>query len=120
MEPTNFSQSQYNTPLSEGTYSASVLFNDLDCETSLNDLFTTEYVLTKPIPTVLQYRAEDRCFVAIQNNLNLWGEAVTLQGAEKELAAEIVKLYKKLSELKTVQLGPYPLKLLSFLKRYIS
>lgn len=120
MEET-INSSQYQTPQSEVTYSSGILWNnDLNGKATLNDLYTSEYTLKKPISIDLQYRSEDRCFVAIQNDLSLWGEATTLQGAEKELATEIIKLYKKLSELEATQLGPYPLELLSFLKQYIS
>lgn len=117
MEPTN---SQYETPRSEGTYASSILWGNLEGAASLNDLYTTELVLTKPMSINLQYRSEDRCFIAIQNDLNTWGEATTLQGAERELASEIVTLYRRLSSLQRDQLGPYPQKLLSYLKRFIS
>lgn len=109
------------TPQSDATYFSGISWNnDLNGEATLNDLYTNTCALKEPMSINLQYRSEDRCFVAIQNDLSLWGEDTTLQGAEKELAAEITKLYKRLSELETNRLGPYPLKLLSFLKQHIS
>lgn len=112
--------SSYQTPQSEVTSSYSMLWDDVGGEAELNDLYTNEYKLKKPIPIILKYLSEDRCFVAIVSNLSLWGEDTTLQGAERELATEIVNLYKRLTGLKISQLGPYPLELLSFLKKHIS
>ncbi|MDP3988361.1 MAG: hypothetical protein Q8P80_04430 [Candidatus Levybacteria bacterium] len=118
MEPINFSQ--YRTPQSEVTYSSSIVYGCVERETTLNDLYTTEYKLIEPMPILLRYEAEDRCFVAIQNDLNLWGEERTLQGAEKDLAFAIIKLYKKLSSLDRNVLGPYPTKQLTYLQQFIS
>lgn len=83
----------------------------------LDDLYTCDFILLKPIPTILQYEKND--YVIIQEELNLGEEAKSLQEAEKLISHSIVKLYKKLSDYPSEKLGPYPKKLLSFLKDHI-
>lgn len=95
-------------------------FDDEQVDIELTDLYTYEFILTKPIPVKLEYDAENRIYIMTQDVLNLGGDAATLQGAERELACEIVNLYRTLSSLEVDQLGPYPAELLVYLKQFIS
>lgn len=84
---------------------------------SLDDIHTIEYSLIKPIPYTLEY--EDKCFILVQEDLNIGEEATSFKEAENLLASSIIKLYKKLSDYPSDKLGPYPKKLLAYLKDYI-
>lgn len=130
MEPINTFQQKppqyvYDTFIKDSTKSddrrnLAGLINGIKIEVALDDLRNNEYSLKKDrfIPVALQYH--DRIYIFTQEDLNLFGEARTLDEAEKEIANEIVRLYKRLIELTNEQLGPYPRELLAFLKEYIA
>ena len=120
MEPINTYSSIYPTEVTNRETSDLInVFLGEKVEVELNDLWTSEHSLKKSIPITLRY--EDQCYVVTQEELNMWGESSTMQGAEKELAFEIVKLYERLLSLENQNvLGPYPQELLAYLKQFIS
>jgi hypothetical protein len=95
------------------------LINGDQVEVALDDLRSNRYRLKKNryIPVSLCYK--DGYYIFIHNDLGLFGEARTLDEAEKEIANEIVILFSRLNSLEKTQLGPYPKRLLSILKEYI-
>lgn len=131
MEPINstFSQKppQYvydvfikdTTEIEKGRNLSSLVSGNI-LDVALDDLRSKDFSLRtgRCIPLTLQY--QDLTYVFIQEKLNLFGEARTLDEAEKEIGNEIVKLYKRLNVLPSEQLGPYPKELLKFLEDYIA
>ncbi len=117
MEPTNYTEGKYQyTPVrTRNTYQ---FIDDMDTDFKLNDLYDNVLTLINPIPIKLDYK--QGCFVLLQDNLNLWGEGVTLKQAEQDLASAVVRLYKKLASIDKNKLGPYPLEQLTYLKKLIS
>lgn len=121
MEPTSY-YPFFNHNATQGNSSQ---FIDLYCgekiETTLRELYSIEYTLKKPLPITLEY--EDMTYIIIQNTINIGVESKSLRTGEKELAFEIIKLYKRLDSLykdNPNTLGPYPLEMLMYLKEYIS
>ncbi len=106
-----------STGSSSTSHSAIRLLNGETIKRALNDIYSSDYELKRDIPITLQYKGKS--YILIQDELNIGAEDNTLQGVERKLAIQIIKLYKKLSNLPESTLGPYPKKLLSYLKEYI-
>lgn len=117
MEPTNYTSGEYKYQ-GEKTRNTYQFDDDIDTNFELNDLYDNDLTLVKPISIKLDYK--EGCFIFTQEDLNLWGEGVTLKDAEKDLVTAIVKLYRKLLSLDKNKLGPYPLEQLTYLEKFIS
>lgn len=121
MEPTNFTNSGfYNRDFYHKVTEKTFQFNDEEVPFELNDLYTYDFDLIKPIAVKLRYNYDDQTFIFTQDELNLWGEGPTLKEAERELASAILSLYKRLASTDRDKLGSYPLELLNYLKQFIS
>jgi hypothetical protein len=82
----------------------------------LEDLFSSQYSLIKPMPITIDY--SDGYYVIIQEGTNMSIDSPNLFDAYKKLAHVIVKLYRRLNS-NVPKLGPYPKNVLNYLKKYI-
>lgn len=94
-----------------------VVKSDFKYPHKLTELYTDRYTLSTPIEYTSEYI--DGSYIAIVDDLNLWGEDNTLLNAERSLAKELISVYEDLQSHQQKNLGPYPRKVLNFLQNHI-